>query len=96
MKPFQPWWTQPVFRDKTRRTFTRRDIILSVADQDGGAHVDPVLEEGYHQLSRDNYLAWTIGDPNGKRPAGNPVPAAVRQITYETLKSLNPVRVKIL
>ena len=33
------WWQQPVFiRDKT--VYTRKDVVLSAANKDGGAHVD--------------------------------------------------------
>ena len=33
------WWDQPVFfRDKT--LYTRKDVVLSAANKDGGAHVD--------------------------------------------------------
>jgi hypothetical protein len=33
------WWEQPVFiRDKT--VYTRKDVVLSAANKDGGAHVD--------------------------------------------------------
>ncbi len=33
------WWEQPVFiRDKT--AYTRKDVVLSAANKDGGAHID--------------------------------------------------------
>ena len=33
------WWAQPVFiRDKV--VYTRKDVVLSAANKDGGAHVD--------------------------------------------------------
>jgi hypothetical protein len=85
---FPVWWGKPVFRDDQRKTFSRKDIVLSVANQDGGAHVDPGLDEPYHRLSRENSLAWTMGTQEGRRPAKNPVPASIRQITYEVLQSI--------
>jgi len=101
--PFPPnllsmnaWWRQIIFVDDQRREFSRRDIVRSVADQDGGAHVDPELEGDYHRLSRENSLAWTINSPTGKRAAENPVPPAIRQIAHEVLKSLAPARIKII
>ncbi len=100
--PFPPtprtmsaWWNQTVFIDDQRRTFSRKDIVLSVADQDGGAHVDPELNEGYHRLSRENSLAWTVESPSGRRAAQNPIPAALRQLAYEVLKSLAPARIRL-
>lgn len=94
-KPFVRWWKQDVFRDNARQLFSRKDITLSVADTDGGSHVDPSLPDGYHRLSRENSLAWIVGSPSGQRPAQNPVPAAIRQIAHETLKSLAPALVKL-
>lgn len=46
------WWEQPVFiRDK--KSYTRKDVVLSAANKDGGAHVDnpdaklKALQEGF-------------------------------------------------
>lgn len=46
------WWDQPVFiRDK--RAYTRKDVVLSAANKDGGAHIDnpdaklQALQEGF-------------------------------------------------
>lgn len=46
------WWEQPVFiRDK--KAYTRKDVVLSAANKDGGAHVDNpdakllALQEGF-------------------------------------------------
>ncbi len=94
-KPFAVWWSQIVFVDNRRATFTRKDVVLSVADTDGGAHVDPALPEAYHRLSRENSIAWMVGSPAGKRAAQNPVPAAIRQITYEVLRSIEPALISI-
>jgi hypothetical protein len=91
-KSFATWWNMEVFKDNVGQRFSRRDIVLSVADQDGGAHVDPALNDGYHRLSRENSLAWIVGSPEGVRAAQNPVPAAVRQVTFEALKSLVPAK----
>jgi len=40
---FPDWWGQTVIVDDKRRNFNRRELILYVADTDGGAHVDPEL-----------------------------------------------------
>jgi hypothetical protein len=51
--PFSEWWLSIVFKDKSGKTFSRRDIVRHVADTDGGAHVDAGLDETYKALSRD-------------------------------------------
>jgi len=50
--PCHEWWSQVVFiRDDVR--YTRRDVVLSAANKDGGAHVDApdekllALQEGF-------------------------------------------------
>lgn len=88
--PFDEWWHRPVLVDDNRAALTREDCILSVADQDGGAHVDPSLDELYARLSRDNALGWWNVSGASKRPLSNPVRPTVRQIAHEVLKTLVP------
>ncbi len=79
-----------IFVDRKGSETSRKDLILAVANKDGGAHVDPVLDEKYADLSRRNSLAWRTSSPRGDAPLKSPEKAAVRQITHEILKSLNP------
>ena len=55
---FDDWWTIPLIRDNDQNTFSRKDLVMFVADQDGGAHVDPTLEEKYNALSRLTSLGY--------------------------------------
>lgn len=79
-----------IFVDQKGSETSRKDLILTVANKDGGAHVDPILDEKYADLSRRNSLAWRFSSPRGDVPLEGPEKAAVRQITHEILKSLNP------
>ena len=92
--PFEAWWTKVVIVDDERQQLTRRDLVLAVANQDGGAHVDPELSEVYAKLSRFNSLGWeTPPGPHGAAiPMENPVPACIRQIAHEVLVTLSPER----
>lgn len=87
---FDEWWEMVIFADQVGHETTRRDLILAVANKDGGSHVDPLLDEKYADLSRRNSLAWTFSGPGGDVPLKGPEKAAVRQIAHEVLKSLNP------
>ena len=87
---FDDWWNMVVFIDKNGSETSRRDLILAVANKDGGAHVNPVLDEKYANLSRGNSLAWRFRSQRGDVPLEGPEKAAVRQIAHEVLKSLNP------
>lgn len=41
---FEKWWNLPVNNAGASVRFNRREIILHVADTDGGAHVDGALD----------------------------------------------------
>jgi hypothetical protein len=84
---FNNWWdSKKIIVDRKKNVFTRRLIILELADTDGGAHVDPELNEYYYDLSRANTLGWTYHDvkTNSDQPLNDPVPPCIRQISYET------------
>lgn len=88
--PFDTWWNKPVFVDLQGRALTRKDLVLSVADQDGGAHVDPTLNAAYAELSRNNALGWMYTAGETTEPMAGPEKAALRQICHELLKTLLP------
>ncbi len=85
---FADWWNKPVIKDKNNKKFNRRELILNVADTDGGAHVDPELDEAYMFLSRENSLGWIFTSGNIKMPLDGPELQCVRQIAYEVIESL--------
>lgn len=82
------WWNKPVIKDKDGRKFNRRDLILNVADTDGGAHVDPDLDEAYMSLSRENSIGWVFTTGNIETPLDGPELPCIRQIAYEVIESL--------
>lgn len=88
--PFEDWWKASVFMDDQKATLSRRDLILTAADQDGGAHVDPKLNETYARLGKENSLGWIARDPEGPKPVLGPERAAIRQVAHEVIKSLKP------
>jgi len=87
---FVQWWSEPAFVDDKKETLSRKNLVLAVANQDGGAHVDPSLNETYARLSRHNSLGWVWGDGRTERPMQKPERAAIRQIAHEALASLIP------
>jgi hypothetical protein len=101
--PFDEWWDALVFNTDDGLSLTRRSLILTMADQDGGAHVDPELEAQYAAIAKQDGLGMLVGmcpstgdGPPQVIPAGtlrvpqNPVEASVRQIAHEVLKTLKP------
>jgi hypothetical protein len=59
--PLSDWWSkEPVFVHQAER-FTRKKIILSAANKDGGAHVDVQLERYYEVLCAGEYAIGITG-----------------------------------
>jgi hypothetical protein len=86
---FAGWWSNPVMKLSDGRTWSRRDLVLTLANQEGGAHVDPTLDPDYEHLARLNALGWMFVDERGERPfEGNAVAAAVRQVAHEVIATL--------
>jgi hypothetical protein len=49
------WWNGVVFDGLCGDVLTRRQLVVSLRDQDGGGHVDPELtDEAYIGVSREN------------------------------------------
>lgn len=89
-KNFDAWWNAPVFRDNADTTLSRRDLILTMANKDGGSHVDPKLTDAYARLVKENSLGFIWMQDGVEAPATGPEKAAVRQLAHEVLRSLKP------
>ncbi|MDD3012523.1 MAG: hypothetical protein PHC34_02325 [Candidatus Gastranaerophilales bacterium] len=86
---FDNWWNKIVFADKNKSTMSRKDLILNVADKDGGAHVDPTLEQAYANLTRFNSLDWNFHiNGEDKKFDSDPAFASIRQIAHEVILTL--------
>lgn len=86
---FDSWWNGIVFVDKDRNEFSRKDIVLSLANKEGGAHVDKKLDQKYADLRKNNSLSWFDVTADGKHaPSADQVPATMRQIAHEVLKTI--------
>jgi hypothetical protein len=85
---FADWWGEKVIVDNAGGIFTRKDLVLALANKDGGAHVDPKLDATYAALTRNNSLGWVASDANGERPMGDVELHSVRQIAHELLQTL--------
>ncbi|GAG01241.1 unnamed protein product [marine sediment metagenome] len=87
---FNVWWNNMfVIKDKSGNTFSREDLVLNIADTDGGAHIDPKLNADYASLSRFNSLGWKFFRNDIEDDFRNsPVLPSIRQIAHEVLKTL--------
>ena len=97
---FGEWWTNTVAVNvETGKKFSRMDIVRMVADTDGGAHVDPSLDQSYLDLisgeligTRAHLAPNSLGFSHGPGTGGVLIPSAhlasVRTIAHETLMTL--------
>ena len=88
---FREWWNKIVFVDNKKRNFTRRDLVLIVANKDGGSHVDAKLPKKYIDLIKNNSLGWeySVNNQQPKPIETNAAYVAIRQIAYEIVQSLS-------
>jgi len=87
---FDEYWLGNIFTDNNDNRFSRKTLILAMANQDGGAHIDPDLDQDYAELTKNNSLGWIYGNQSQSGPVENASSAAVRQITHEILRTLIP------
>jgi hypothetical protein len=86
---FDTYWSETIFIDGAKNNYSRKDIVLSVANQDGGSHVAPKLDQKYARLSRQNSLGWVADDGSGNWVSVDKAElCAVRQIAHELLRTL--------
>lgn len=92
------WWSkEPVFTHNGQ-TYSRRKIVLSAANKDGGAHVDEQLDTYYEVLCAGEYALGITGNLtyNGNPPfpqgvviyPANAHFALIRQFAHELLVSI--------
>lgn len=88
---FTEWWQQEAIINSGKR-ITRRDLILSAANKDGGAHVDEFLDENYFKITEGMGMAIQLVSTED-RPLVETQPlrevhlASLRQIGFEVLNS---------
>lgn len=81
--------------DNVGNLWNRKRITLSLANKEGGAHVDPSLSDNYENLVARNGLGYRYSDSTGEYDfQGNAVAASVRQIAYEVIQSLEAANIQ--
>lgn len=90
MTPFDIWWSEPIIVDTNSKETSRKSLVTIAANQDGGAHVDPSLDEIYGNLTQQNSMGWMKSNQSGAmEPMGDPTKAALRQISHELIKTVD-------
>ena len=88
--PFADWWQTEIVCLTSSVQMTRKSLVLAVANQDGGAHVDAKLEPDYTAIKSGAGICVTFL-PAGGQPVEIPLEshsvATLRQIGYDVLHS---------
>ncbi|MEK6733845.1 MAG: hypothetical protein AABY27_01925 [Pseudomonadota bacterium] len=90
MTDYNSWWNKVIFKDDERNEISRKDIILTMTNQDGGAHVDPDINREYLRLSKGQSLGHMYSKGSAWFNMRGAELASVRQIAHEVLKTLKP------
>lgn len=98
---FYDWWNGTIFRVGKNSDFSRGKIIITLANQDGGAHFDPTIDSNYSSLIKGTTGFQIPPQSNnhiflGGSPDYNNQPvqftdihlAIMRQIVHEAILSL--------
>ncbi len=86
LTPFEIWWNATVLREPNQPELSRRDLILRLANKDGGAHVDPSLNHRFERLKTGESIPIRTGPE--ERAIPDAVAHSVRQISHEVLRTL--------
>ena len=86
---FDDWWNRPVLMDSKGAEFSRRGLVLALANKDGGAHIDR-LNENTFALVHSNSAGWVRagGGDGAVEPVPTPIYASVKTIAEELLLTL--------
>ncbi len=85
---FDEWWAkQIVIKDQQSNQFTREELILFVANQGGGAHVDPKISQKYHAI-KNNSVGWNYSNGTTQKSFEDVELVSIRQIAFEFLESM--------
>ena len=88
--PFSEWWEKEIVCLTAKVQLTRQSLVLAVANQDGGAHVDATLQPDYTAIKSGAGLVATFLPGGGnlvEMPLERHSVATLRQIGHEVLHS---------
>jgi hypothetical protein len=87
---FPSWWNADVMRDSNGTLWSRRRMVLAIANKEGGAHIDPSQPVDVRAIEEENSMGWEYHDPIiGDQPMSRgPLLPSIRQAAYELEQSI--------
>jgi hypothetical protein len=83
---FEEWWNEKIWVEG-QQALSRRDIVLSAANQDGGAHVANKLDTKTKKMKTGPTVTITVNGKTIDNMMDNHHYPLIRQITHEVLNS---------
>ncbi len=85
---FDDWWHEVVIDDR-KSLFSRRDIVLYLANKVDGNCIDPDIIESIHELSVLNTIGWCTSNGEQQIDFNSMLYPTVRAIAQEVLDSFD-------
>ncbi len=93
---FDIWWNEIILSDINKNLYTRKEIILFVANKYGGAHIDSNIPDYFYNLENNNTMGWTVQKDGQTFSAINsPLLGLVKTIGFDLLLSLRYTLYKV-
>lgn len=93
---FNMWWEEEIIMASCHHTLSRKDLVLAVANKDGGAHYDSQVESKYDTFRK----SWSggstlVGIKSGALRGYDNIPTrpSVRQVAHELMLSIKDIQV---
>lgn len=88
---FSEWWEKGCIPGDNRKRYSRKQLILWMANKEGGAHVDTKISMAYRELSNSSLgMSFFVGGIK-KGFNNSPADASVRQIAWEILNTIKQI-----
>ena len=86
---FDAWWNEIIIDSKSEllSQISRRDVVLTLSDKEGGAHVDPNYDTAYYQAIKNNNFVLISPDGEEKHIQNDVYAEAVIFIASEFLNA---------
>ncbi len=97
--PFDHWWTNRVLKDPDGVEYSRKQLVLALANDAAGGRDDPEAKAVYDSVAASRWLGWVVSGGN-ESPSStlgmNPLMASVRQIGHEVVQSISQQRALVV
>jgi hypothetical protein len=84
---FEEWWHKTIYDDGNGVSFSRKQLVQVVANQDGYAHIEENIDLTYLSFKQANILDGFLNS-NTKSILNMPTLCSIRQIACETMETL--------